>query len=388
MQSHASRHVVSERLKDLHPDLSDPFLKEIVKDEISIAHGRRGIQKLIAVLALEPSELSDDERAHALRVFIGLLTTQEHKTDAIAAGAAQPLTRLTNESQSVDVRRLSCECLASMAQVRAGRQAVVDAAGLEALTHALTTTPEAAANALRQFSASTDGAAFLSRLHDDMVPALAALIQSPSGASGVTPMACQNAAETLAGIAVNDQGVIACLTHHVPKAIVHLLDRCLSGDIKLEASMTTCAESCANCMEQLAHHAYGKTALREAGSIKQLGLMLTYCAYHQGCMRKATSALMGISVEKECKVPVVLNAGKQLVKLMQSSHDERLVSNARAVLVSASEHLEARTVVQSLLTEHDMKTMLYRGPLPNTPPDFRYHVTLPSGTRTETTTTA
>lgn len=93
MQSHASRHVASEFLKDLHPDLAPPFLKvqrphslsaallhaayskashdasaacgqrlclarglmwrvicplaqEIVKDEISVAHGRRGIQKV------------------------------------------------------------------------------------------------------------------------------------------------------------------------------------------------------------------------------------------------------------------------------------------------------------------------------------------------------
>ncbi len=252
MQSHASRHVVSERLQDLHPDLSPPFLKvrlaretvvaggrsraqhrqavlaqrtqEVVKDEISVAFGRRGIQKvrgpavawadacrctgalpptarkdrkrvrcslfhacalqLVDVLTLEPAELTDEQRAHALRVFIGLLSTQEHKTDAIAVNAAVPITWLVRESQSPEVRRcargghsetspvrghvqmpshgsqhwslhacaacrLSCECLSSMAMVRAGRESVVAAQGLEALTEALQTTPEAAADALR-----------------------------------------------------------------------------------------------------------------------------------------------------------------------------------------------------------------------------------------------
>ncbi len=75
MQSHASRHVCSEFLKDLHPDLSPPFPKvrstnslrlgfaaarplsdassllddtpqEPIKDEIAVAYGRRGIIKV------------------------------------------------------------------------------------------------------------------------------------------------------------------------------------------------------------------------------------------------------------------------------------------------------------------------------------------------------
>ena len=80
MQSHASRHVASEFLKDRHPDLSPPFPKvrldcntvlhgsapkimsspyheywhashqplwqDVIKDEIAIAFGRRGVQKV------------------------------------------------------------------------------------------------------------------------------------------------------------------------------------------------------------------------------------------------------------------------------------------------------------------------------------------------------
>lgn len=136
MQSHASRHVVSEFLKDLHPDLSEPFPKVylstpfcskkpyhnigwypsqgVITDEIALAYGRRGITKasgpaslhaqamhvlqfisrmasttlvhhhlpclilqLVAVLALPDDVLeSEDERAHALRIFNALLSTQ------------------------------------------------------------------------------------------------------------------------------------------------------------------------------------------------------------------------------------------------------------------------------------------------------------------------
>ncbi len=47
--------------------------------------------------------------------------TQEHKTNAVAEGAAAPLCRLLSESRDVEVRRLSCKALASLAQVCGGR---------------------------------------------------------------------------------------------------------------------------------------------------------------------------------------------------------------------------------------------------------------------------
>lgn len=49
------------------------------------------------------------------------MVVQEHKTNAVAEGAAAPLCRLLSESRDVEVRRLSCKALASLAQVRRGR---------------------------------------------------------------------------------------------------------------------------------------------------------------------------------------------------------------------------------------------------------------------------
>lgn len=51
--------------------------------------------------------------------------------------------------RDIEVRRLSCRALASLAQVMAGRQAIAAVGGVTVLTQALQTTPEAAAQALR-----------------------------------------------------------------------------------------------------------------------------------------------------------------------------------------------------------------------------------------------
>lgn len=67
MQSHASRHVCSERLEDRHPDRSLPFPKGVIEDEIALAYGRRGIKKLVDVLSLPDEVLPDESKAMAVR---------------------------------------------------------------------------------------------------------------------------------------------------------------------------------------------------------------------------------------------------------------------------------------------------------------------------------
>mmetsp|Transcript_30967 Transcript_30967/g.68609 ORF Transcript_30967/g.68609 Transcript_30967/m.68609 type:complete len:382 (+) Transcript_30967:207-1352(+) len=380
MQSHASRHVVSEFLKDLHPDQSPPFPKGIIQDEIAVAYGRRGITKLIAVLALPAHELPDTERAHALRVFNGLLSTQEQKTDAINAGAAAPLTQLVNSSQDAEVMRLSCEALGSLAQILPGRVSIVNVEGLKALTEALTKSPEAAAGALRQYSNSNDGVGLLSKELPMVVPALVTLINSPKE-DGISIRACENAAATLAGIASTDKGIVSCLEFKVAKSIVDLIQRGQDGDYRFEATLLECWEQCALCLEQICHHPYGKTAVREADGVKALGTLLTSAAFHPSTVKRTTSALMAISIEKESKVLVVVFGGTALIKLLKSD-DPELAANARAVLQSSAEHLDARKLLSTLLPPAEQEKLVYQGPLPSAPPDFRYKVVLPYGTGT------
>ncbi|KAL6761202.1 radial spike protein 8 [Haematococcus lacustris] len=380
MQSHASRHAVSEFLQQLHPELSPPFPKNVIADEVAEAFGRRSITKLVDLLKLPAEELPHEIRAHALRVFNGLLTTQEHKNDAINRGACIPLTHLIESSPSFEVRKLSCEALASLAQVLPGRQAIAAARGMYALTAALQSTPEAAAGAFRQMSTSNDGVDLLSKVLDTVVPALVTLITLPSQ-DDITLAACTNTASTLAGICTTDAGIESCLQHSVPAAVVALATRCLTGDFRFEEHAMEGLEACADCFEQLAHHPAGKTALRETRAIEMLATMLSHCMAHRGAMLKATSALLGVSVEKESKVPVMLFAGVQLVRLVKDSPDEYLVANARAAVVSASEHLEARSMTQALLSDREQMDLIFKGPLPPAPPDFRYRVVLPYGAK-------
>ncbi len=85
---------------------------------------------------------------------------------------------------------------------------------------------------VQTFSTGSDGVSYLSEVHDTLVPALVTVVQSEQDQQGVTLLACQHAADTLAAIASNDQGIEACLKHGVPAAVVQLLQRCLTGTVK------------------------------------------------------------------------------------------------------------------------------------------------------------
>lgn len=377
MQSHASRHVVSEHLKDLHPNQSSPFPTGIVKDEIATAYGRRGIRKMIDVLALPASELSPDEsqRAHALRVFNSLLCAQEQKSDAISQGAALPLTTLVTTSKDPEVIRLSCEALGSLVQVFAGRAAVLKAEGLPALTDALTTSPEAAAGAIRRFVSSNDGVLTL-MAHPSLLGLIVTALVGLAGRlkeGSVTTRAYENAAAALAGLSTTDQGVAACLANEVPQVIISLLNRGLEGDLRYEPSLMDLIEQCCACLAQICHHPEGRKAVREQRGIQALAGVLVAGQFCRGPLKTATSALMAASIEKESKVLVMSHAGEHLVRLLKGQ-DDQLTPNARFALASSCEHLEARRALGLLLDEEEQASLLFQGPLPPTPPDFRYKV--------------
>ena len=46
-QSHATRFYDGQALQERHPDLTEPFHGDVVKDEIAIAFGRRHVHKLV-----------------------------------------------------------------------------------------------------------------------------------------------------------------------------------------------------------------------------------------------------------------------------------------------------------------------------------------------------
>ena len=377
MQSHASRHVISERLEDLHPDRSAPFPKGVIKDEIAVAYGRRGIQKLIDVLSLPDEELPDESKAHALHVLNGLLTTQEQKLDAISIGAVPTLTHLVESSLNAQVVKLSTEALGSLVQVSQGRKAVMTRGSLVALSEALKKTPEAAAGAIRRFVSSNEGVLLLMAEPSILGLLVAALVAlSERGTSDdININSYVNAAAALASIGTTDGGIISSLENNVPSVVVALINRGLTGDLRFETKLNDLLEAGASCLSQCCHLPDGRRVVREAGGVDALSTILHVAQFSRPTLVASTSALMALSVEEPSKLPIMKNGGARLISLLKGE-DEQLSGNARAALTSSCENLDARKIMALLLSEEDQKTVLFKGPLPPTPPDFRYKVLL------------
>eukprot|EP00983_Pelagomonas_calceolata_P017299 542623-Pelagomonas_calceolata.AAC.3 len=110
---------------------------------------------------------------------------------------------------------------------------------------------------VQHFSACRDGLGLLNQVLDMVVPALAELVMRPKEDAcslkgqlsacigyhathplpcfahteqGLSPIqACENAVCTLAGVATMEAGCMACLTYRVPRAVVSLIKRGISG---------------------------------------------------------------------------------------------------------------------------------------------------------------
>ena len=82
-QSHATRFYDGQALQERHPDLTEPFHGDVVKDEIAIAFGRRHVHKLVELVSLPKEDLTPEKRATALRYLLGTLTNQSKNASKI-----------------------------------------------------------------------------------------------------------------------------------------------------------------------------------------------------------------------------------------------------------------------------------------------------------------
>ncbi len=345
MQSHASRHVVSEHLCDRHTPGSagtacsaDAAASSTTTTAITEAYGRLCIPRLVAAIA-QPG-LPADDLATALHVLNTLLSTQESKVEAIAAGAPAALvaallglsggeadessaasTAEAEASQQQQQQRdrrqtLCCNTLEALAQLRQGRAAVRNSAGIQALTSALATVPAAAAAALKvrsatpqttytsscaprfdncnskppacaavrqAFVASPDGVASLQQSPVRVAAALVDALSRPS-----TPLAaCRDAAAVLTGLASTDAGVVDACGAQVPAAMVVLARRMLRFDVgggvagAQSGSLTQAVlHAACECLGMICHHPDGKSQVRLAKGI-------------EGARRAAWAVLLG-----------------------------------------------------------------------------------------------
>jgi HEAT repeat protein len=124
------------------------------------AYGQRGVPKLAELL--NDKSRTEEQRVQTLTSLKNLLSSQEEKCAAISATPSIPqrLAQLIR-SETEPVRRLSADCLASLAMVLQGRIAIAEYEIVPSVTKALKdsspTVRTAAARALHSFSNSRDG---------------------------------------------------------------------------------------------------------------------------------------------------------------------------------------------------------------------------------------
>lgn len=347
MQSHASRHVVSEHLKDRFP-LADggAFQQGVIPLEIARSYGRRGIPKLVDVLKyfLDPNAPAKPDVALALRVLRDELSNQEKKGQAITYGSCPVLTALL-KNEDKEIRKLACEVLASLATFFMGRLSMIQCGTIESLVPAVANTTEEATACLKAIADGRDGAAALleSRAVSNegiigVVPNLVRVLEQEdsSGAAVVASLS------TIASIATTDAGIYAALRARVLPVVLKLATA-------PKATAAVRAE-CSGFVMQLCHHPYGKVQTIETGGIALLaGVLGKDClAQPIETLLLATGGLMGLSTEIEGKLPIAEATFPQMAQLL--AHDHANVSeNARTVIKDACDEPAAYAIAKEVL---------------------------------------
>ena len=346
MQTHASRHVVGEALKDRHPFKGPLMPSDVIPSEIAVAYDRRAIPKLCDVIALPDEELPADQQAHCLRVLLSLLSNQERKNDCVLNGASVSLVRLISKSTAPTVRALAARVVASLSQLLFGRQALVKAEALACLTARLadevTEVRDEVSLALAALTNARDGDA--AARADPCGVVQHCRTCAADGASSLT--AKLGAVLTLSHCTRSDDGIVQALEAHVPAAIIPMLNVPTPNSAELY-------EAVCNCVRNICHHSpYGKVQCLEEGALPALASMLGH--REAAVRRQATSALTGLALEEDAKFAVIEVAGARLVKLLHDA-DVDVAENALMAIHHASELPRAHAMVCDQMSPDELK---------------------------------
>lgn len=343
-QNHATRMFDGELLRERHPDLSDPFPKGIIPDEIAVAYGRRHVHKLVNVLSLPKTDLPPAERARALRYLLSLMTNQESKAEAVTRNTAAPLAALLTHDDP-ETKRLACDALASLAHLRDGRASATRADAVAATTKLLADDDAgvqiAAAGFLASMAKHSDGAAAVLRAGEgEVVAALATSANDPSTDPRAKTLGC----ETLALCTLTDEGVLVALRGGTAKALM----RALEG----EAARThpDLRAAVARCLKNVCQHETGKIQALEQGVVASLAPLLR--SRDADVRLQATGALMGVTLENDAKLSVTRAARNDLVALLRDPN-AAVAENALSALQNCCESPAARALVLQVLSDRD-----------------------------------
>ncbi|DBA83983.1 TPA: 50S ribosomal protein L3 [Trebouxia sp. C0004] len=323
---HASSHQASEFLQDRLPNSQTSFA--LKADEVAVAYGQRAMPKLVEVLSLP--DKSDACSIECLQLLLSLLGNQERKAQAISAKLVQCVAPFLG-FENCDICNLSCQVLASLAQLFQGRLAILQASGLEAVIAALGKAPESGIICLQAFSVSIDGSAALldcsENASEALVHSLQQSVPGPHCSAAVAALQC------LANLTRTRQGVSAALQAQLPSCLVTFVNQA-------------------------------------AGAIPMLATLCDLDQWSLDVVRYASAALASIAVGPDVKLETYEAAGSALMVLLKCK-DSAAAGNAKLAICNTADHPKARIELQKVMKEEAAE---YLKGLPDLPPDYRYHV--------------
>lgn len=157
MQSHASRHAVSEFLRDRYPCCNIATRQKFDQDrgpaqDVKVAYGRQGIPQILAGLQT-PSATAAESMA-ALNL---VLATQEMKAEAIRLEAPRVLIQYLCPTFNARVVRAACCNLTQLIRLIDGCLATVLHGGIGALISVLHVAPKEVALCILDVSRTPEG---------------------------------------------------------------------------------------------------------------------------------------------------------------------------------------------------------------------------------------
>eukprot|EP00892_Ulva_mutabilis_P003009 jgi/Ulvmu1/12709/UM095_0013.1 len=367
MQSHASRHAVSEFLRDRHPCHSgshhNASAEVSCSQDVKVAYGRQGVPQILAGLQTPSARAAEGVAALSL-----VLATQEMKLEAIRFEAPRVLIQYLNPSFDPPVVKAACRNLAHLIRLIDGCRATVRNGGIEALVSALHVAPKEVALCILDLSRTPEGSQAILHSGADSTKALARVCKDPEVHVDVVEIIVS----IWAMLARSDAGISAALAADFPSISIDLAkDAIKSAEYRI-SSVATC-QRCSEFLRQLSHEDVGKVAIREAKGIPVLAQMLQ--CRDETTIANSVDALMGITIDPEGKVQTVQVAGKRLIELLKGVKDMplHLQHGCRAVLLNAAEHPVARKLITLSLPKAEQDMFL--GPLPALSHDYKVHAT-------------
>lgn len=310
----------------------------------SYAYGARLIPKLAE--SLSDKERSEAQRVQTLSSLKSALSSQEEKCAAVGATPSIPF-RLAQliHSETEPVRRLSADCLASLAMVLQGRLAIAAHDIVPSITNALQDASPvvrtAAAGALFQLSKSRDGCALLSK--GEQIEALVAALDVEETET------VERALNALANLTRLDIGVTVALDADV----VAKLQRCLARARATAARPLLLAAL--QCVFNISNTAQGKAAAIHAELLASIAELCAPARAADGeTVRLAIGCVMAITVAKGGKLQAqgagVVDALS--AALVDAGTDAFTLRSVIAAIKNVAEHPAARAEFNRQLAPH------------------------------------